>query len=156
MKRMITTMALAIALGGCVTSSNNHLDAWSASDTAAVEQQSILLASNLWIDMMPKVGETLPLMKEQTIHGALNLSSKGQLPADMDALKVVLKQGDEVWELSADDFELRNHSEQQWEVAFQWQLEFNNSEPMDVALLLVNQGKETWLLNKQVPVDTVY
>ncbi|MCL9773364.1 hypothetical protein [Vibrio methylphosphonaticus] len=156
MKRMITAVALAIALGGCVSSSNSHVDAWTATETVMVEQQSISMASNLWIDMMPKVGEAQPLMKEQMLHGAINLSGEDQLPADMDVLKVLLKQGDEVWELGADDFELRSHSEQQWEVAFKWQLEFNNSEPVDVALLLVDQGKETWLLNTHVSVDTVY
>ncbi|MFA0084231.1 hypothetical protein BCU70_07830 [Vibrio sp. 10N.286.49.C2] len=156
MKKTITTIALAIVLGGCSSSSVMDNDMWIAKDTAMVEQQAISLSANLWIDMMPKIGETQPLMKEQMLHGALNLSTESQLPADMDAVKVVLRQDGETWTLDSEDFELRNHSEEQWEIAFKWQLAFNNSKPMDVAVLLVNSDKEIWLTNQQVMVDTVY
>ncbi len=121
-----------------------------------VEQQTVRLESNLWIDMMPKIGETTALVKEQTLHGALNLVTDTQLPADMDVAMVVLKQGDVSWEFEGDDFELRNHSENQWEVAFNWQLEVNITKPVDVAVQLVGGDKQTWVVNKQVNVDTVY
>lgn len=95
-------------------------------------------------------------MKEQNLYGALNLSTENQLPADMDVAMVVLKQGDMTWEFEGSDFELRNHSESQWEVAFNWQLEVNITKPVDVAVQLVDGENKTWLVSKQVNIDTVY
>ncbi len=156
MKKILTALALSAALAGCSTSPATDSKVWMTGNTAMVEQQTVRLESNLWIDMMPKIGETTALVKEQTLHGALNLVTDTQLPADMDVAMVVLKQGDVSWEFEGDDFELRNHSENQWEVAFNWQLEVNITKPVDVAVQLVGGDKQTWVVNKQVNVDTVY
>ncbi|MCG9657866.1 hypothetical protein C9980_16920 [Vibrio mediterranei] len=156
MKKILTALALSAALAGCATSPATDSKVWMTGNTAMVEQQTVRLESNLWIDMMPKIGETTALVKEQTLHGALNLVTDTQLPADMDVAMVVLKQGDLSWEFEGDDFELRNHSENQWEVAFNWQLEVNITKPVDVAVQLVGGDKQTWVVNKQVNVDTVY
>jgi hypothetical protein len=156
MKKVVTALALSIALAGCASSPTTDSAMWASSNTAMVEQQTVSLNSNLWIDMMPKVGETSALVKEQNLYGALNLSTENQLPADMDVAMVVLKQGDMTWEFEGSDFELRNHSESQWEVAFNWQLEVNITKPVDVALQLVDGENKTWLVSKQVNIDTVY
>lgn len=156
MKKVVTALALSIALAGCASSPTTDSAMWTSSNTAMVEQQTVSLNSNLWIDMMPKVGETSALVKEQNVYGALNLSTENQLPADMDVTMVVLKQGDMTWEFEGSDFELRNHSESQWEVAFNWQLEVNITKPVDVAVQLVDGENKTWLVSKQVNIDTVY
>ncbi|WP_394153024.1 hypothetical protein [Vibrio maritimus] len=156
MKKVVTALALSIALAGCASSPATDSAMWASSNTAMVEQQTVSLNSNLWIDMMPKIGETSALVKEQNLYGALNLSTDNQLPADMDVSKVVLKQGDMTWEFEGSDFELRNHSESQWEVAFNWQLEVNITKPVDVAVQLIDGENKTWLVSKQVNIDTVY
>lgn len=156
MKKVVTALALSIALAGCASSPTTDSAMWASSNTAMVEQQTVSLNSNLWIDMMPKVGETSALVKEQNLYGALNLSTDNQLPADMDVAMVVLKQDDMTWEFEGSDFELRNHSESQWEVAFNWQLEVNITKPVDVAVQLVDGENKTWLVSKQVNIDTVY
>ncbi len=58
MKKVVTALALSIALAGCASSPTTDSVMWASSDTAMVEQQTVSLNSNLWIDMMPKVGET--------------------------------------------------------------------------------------------------
>ncbi|MGR5095879.1 hypothetical protein ACPV5O_24020 [Vibrio maritimus] len=156
MKKVVTALALSIALAGCASSPTTDSAMWASSNTAMVEQQTVSLNSNLWIDMMPKIGETSALVKEQNLYGALNLSTDNQLPADMDVAMVVLKQGDMTWEFEGSDFELRNHSESQWEVAFNWQLEVNITKPIDVAVQLIDGENKTWLVSKQVNIDTVY
>lgn len=156
MKRILTALALTAALAGCASSPTIDNQVWSAGNSAMFAQQSVRLESNLWIDMMPKIGETTALVKEQNLYGALNLTTETQLPADMDIALVVLRQGDQFWEFEGSDFELRNHSESQWEIAFNWQLEVNITKPIDVAVLLDDGESKTWLVNKQVNVDTVY
>lgn len=155
MKKIVSAVALSIALIGCASSPTGNA-IWASSDTVMVEKEAVRLESTLWIDMMPKVGETSALLKEQNLYGALYLRTDKQLPAGMDVSKVVLKQDDIVWEFEGDDFELRTQSESQWEVAFNWQLEVNITKPIDVAVQLTDSGREIWVVNGEVPVDTVY
>lgn len=154
MKKMMSAALFSTVLIGCSMSQDSST--WHAEDVAEIATQTVTLQSNLWIDLMPRIGETTPLTKEQNLHGALNLTSSSELPPEMDVSQVVIKQANNTWELDSKDFDLRNHSETHWEVAFKWQVNVNSTMPVDVALQLVNGNNKVWVVNKQVVIDTVY
>ena len=67
-----------------------------------------------------------------------------------------LSKGADTLLVTADDLDLRTHSETQWEVAFVWQLEIDSEQPVDVAVELKDGETVKWLVEKDVKVDTVY
>ncbi|CAH0527055.1 hypothetical protein [Vibrio hippocampi] len=154
MKKIISAALFSAVLMGCSVSHDSST--WQANNAASIATQTVKLESNLWIDLMPQIGQSMPLTKEQNLHGALNLTSPQQLPAEMDVSQVVLKQADNTWELDSKDFDLRNHSETHWEIAFKWQVNVNSTAPVDVAVQLVSGSDKVWVANKQVTIDTVY
>jgi hypothetical protein len=157
MKKLMTVFTMTAAIMGCsAMTANSETERWSNDKVIMLSQQQVNLESNLWIDKMPKVGETKALVSEQVVFGSLNLSSPGEIPADLDVSKVLIKQADQVWLLEDSDFELRNHSEQQWEVAFAWQIDVNTTQPVDIAVELLDGSQQVWLSQSNVDIDTVY
>lgn len=138
----------ALLLVGCAT----EPVAWEQSNQVTIENQTVELKSNLWLNKMPTIGE----VQDSNLHGALYLESETDLPAELDIESVTLKQDEESWILDGDLLELRTHSENQWEVVFVTQLAFDADKPIDVALQLNVNGKLESLVEKQVKVDVVY
>ncbi len=152
MKKLVLVGLGVMALAGCSSMSSSSVD-WSADAQALESSVNVTLKSNLWLNKMPMIGDP---KDEETLHGALYLESENYLPAQLDVAQVVLRQGDEVWALYADDIELRNHSAAAWEVAFKWQLELDPDQPIDVAVELTLDGTSEWVVNNQVKLDVVY
>ncbi|MGR5236124.1 hypothetical protein [Vibrio alfacsensis] len=148
--KKFSSAALAIALlAGC---SSAPQIAWQEDSQITMNQVNIELKSNLWVNLMPTIGE----VQEQNLHGALYLRANTELPANLTVESLIIKQGDSEWQIDGDLLELRTHSENQWEVVFVWQIEANMENPVDIALLLDDAGKQGWLVEKDVKIDKVY
>ncbi len=157
MKRLMTVLMMTAVMMGCsAMTATSETERWSNDKVIMLSKQQVNLESNLWIDKMPQVGETKALVSEQVVFGSLNLSSPGEIPAALDVSKVVIRQAEQVWLLEDSDFELRNHSEQQWEVAFTWQIDVNTTQPVDIAVELLDGTNRVWLSQLSVEIDTVY
>ncbi|MGR5067867.1 MULTISPECIES: lipoprotein [Vibrio] len=149
MKRLLSaTLAIAL-LAGC---SSAPQIVWQENSQVTMNQVSIELKSNLWVNLMPTIGE----VQEQNVHGALYLQANKDLPANLTVDALIIKQGDSEWQINGDLLELRTHSENQWEVVFVWQIEANMENPVDIALLLDDAGKQAWLVEKGIRIDKVY
>ncbi|KGY13705.1 DNA polymerase III subunit beta [Vibrio tubiashii] len=147
-KLVLVSLGTAL-LAGCV---NDPVIEWQQSNHAIVAEAKVTLKSNLWLNKMPAIGQA----QDNTIHGALYLESDGALPAELGVESVTLQQGEESWEVDAEQVELRTHNPEQWEVAFAWQFPIDLEKPVDVALKLDNNGQVSWLIEKDVTIDTVY
>lgn len=144
-------MALGvILLAGC--SAQPLTQQWEQDNQIAITGQIIKLKSNLWLNKMPTIGE----VQDQTLHGALYLESQQALPAELTVNAVMIKQGDETWLIDGEQLDLRTYDENQWEVAFMWQLAVDPEQPVDIAVSVNDAGQEQWLVEKEVLIDTVY
>ena len=115
--KKFASAALAIALlAGC---SSAPQVGWQQGSQVTMNTVNVELKSNLWVNLMPTIGE----VQEQNVHGALYLKADNELPANLTVDALIIKQGDSEWEIDGDLLELRTHSENQWEVAFVWQIE---------------------------------
>ncbi|MGF1752467.1 hypothetical protein L4C33_02580 [Vibrio makurazakiensis] len=141
-------LVCALALAGCATTNVS----WDQDSQIEVAQSTVTLKSNLWLNKMPTIGEA----SEHNLHGALNLASTADLPADLTVNNVSIKQGENTWLIDGDDLDLRTHNESQWEVAFTWQLGVDVEQTVDVALEVEQAGKTQWLVEKDVKIDAVY
>ncbi|MBE3651570.1 hypothetical protein [Vibrio navarrensis] len=149
MKRWaLATLSLAL-LAGCST---QPAISWQQDNQVTVNQSVIELKSTLWVNQMPMVGE----QEAQSLHGSLYLSSNGELPANLTVNLLTIKQGEQQWNLSESELEVQTHSENQWEVAFNWQGEFDIEQPVYIALQLENQATILWLVERKVAIDKVY
>ncbi|MGR5132756.1 hypothetical protein [Vibrio alfacsensis] len=149
MKRLLSaTLAMAL-LAGCGSAPQI---VWQENSQVTMNQVSIELKSNLWVNLMPTIGE----VQEQNVHGALYLQANKELPANLTVDALIIKQGDSEWQIDGDLLELRTHSENQWEVVFVWQIEANMENPVDIALLLDDAGEQAWLVEKGIRIDKVY
>ena len=140
--------ACVVALAGCSTPQVE----WQQDNQVEVSAATVTMKSNLWHNKMPTIGET----QDKTLHGSIYLESDSQLPATLAVESVTVKQGADTLLVTADDLDLRTHSETQWEVAFVWQLEIDSEQPVDVAVELKDGETVKWLVEKDVKVDTVY
>ncbi|MEF1288939.1 hypothetical protein [Vibrio sp. M260118] len=147
-KLVLVSLGTAL-LAGCA---NDPIIEWQQSNHAIVAEAQVTLKSNLWLNKMPAIGQE----QDNTIHGALYLESDGVLPAELGVESVTLQQGEESWEVDADQVELRTHNPEQWEVAFAWQFPIDPEKTVNVALKLDNNGQVSWLIEKDVTIDTVY
>ncbi|MEZ8823599.1 hypothetical protein [Vibrio sp. 10N.261.55.A7] len=145
----LASLSLAL-LGGC---QSTNVD-WQQKNAVVIEQTTIELKSSLWVDKMPKIGE--PSTQEESIHAALSLESEDVLPAQLEVVSVAIKQGSDTWVVNSEDVDIRTHSENQWEIAFEWQVPVATDLPVDIAILMTNQGHETWIVERNVTIDTVY
>lgn len=148
--KKFASAALAIALlAGC---SSAPEVGWQEDSQITMNKVNVELKSNLWVNLMPTIGE----VQEQNVHGALYLKSDKELPANLTVDSLIIKQGDSEWQIDGDLLELRTHSENQWEVAFVWQIEADMEKSVDLALLLDDAGKKGWLVEKHIKIDKVY
>lgn len=148
MKKLALLSLGALLLCGCVSKPQS----WPHSQSVSVAQTSIELSSNLWRNKMPTIGA----VQESTLHGALYLESEQMLPAQLDVKSIVVKQGDESWQIDSDLLELRTHNQNRWEVAFVWQMAIDVEQSVDVAIQIKIDDEVQWLINEDVVIDTVY
>ncbi|KJY88853.1 DNA polymerase III subunit beta [Vibrio neptunius] len=148
MKKIALVALGAVLLAGCSTAPVG----WEQRNQATVEEATVRLKSNLWLNKMPTLGE----VQDQTLHGSLNLESDKLLPATLEVDSISIKQGDDSWTIDGELLELRTHNQSHWEVAFVWQFAVNADQPVDVAVMLKNCDKVEWLVEKEVAIDTVY
>lgn len=141
-------LVCALALAGCSTTQVE----WQQDNQIKVAEATVVLKSNLWINKMPSIGEA----QDQMLNGAIYLQATSELPAELAVEGLTIKQGAETWLIDGNDLELRTHSETQWEVAFKWQLEVDDTQPVDVAVQLKDGEAVKWLVEHDVKVDTVY
>ncbi|MDN3614097.1 hypothetical protein ACFFUS_20845 [Vibrio gallaecicus] len=141
-------LVCALALAGCSTTQVE----WQQDNQIKVAEATVVLKSNLWINKMPSIGEA----QDQMLHGAIYLQATSELPAELAVEGLTIKQGAETWLIDGNDLELRTHGETQWEVAFKWQLEVDDTQPVDVAVQLKDGEAVKWLVEHDVKVDTVY
>ncbi|MBN3491391.1 membrane lipoprotein lipid attachment site-containing protein [Vibrio neptunius] len=148
MKKIALVALGAVLLAGCSTVPVG----WEQRNQATVEEATVRLKSNLWLNKMPTLGE----VQDQTLHGSLNLESDKLLPATLEVDSISIKQGEDSWTIDGELLELRTHNQSHWEVAFVWQFAVNADQPVDVAVMLKNGDKVEWLVEKEVAIDTVY
>ncbi|KFI10199.1 hypothetical protein F0223_12320 [Vibrio coralliilyticus] len=148
MKKIALVALGAALLAGCSTAPVG----WEQDNQTEVEDATVSLKSNLWLNKMPTLGE----VQDQTLHGALYLQSDKVLPATLEVESISIKQGEDSWIIDGDLLDLRTHNQSHWEVAFVWQFAVDADKPVDVALMLKNGDKVEWLVEKDVVIDTVY
>lgn len=151
MIKNIALASLAVALlGGCQSTEIN----WQQESAVMIEQTTIELKSSLWVDRMPKIGEAST--QEESVHVALSLESDNELPPQLEVVNVAIKQGSDTWVINSEEVDIRTHSENQWELAFEWQIPVAIDTPVDIAILMSNHGQETWIVEHDVNIDVVY
>ncbi len=149
MKKLTSVLIATALLAGC--SSVPEVN-WKQDSQITMNQVNIELKSNLWVNLMPTIGEA----PEPSLHGSLSLESAQQLPANLTAEALIIRQGDEEWVIGADSLETRTNSENQWDVAFTLQSGFSTEKLVDVAVLLDDAGEKRWLVEKHVQINRVY
>ncbi|MDN3700253.1 hypothetical protein ACFFUO_16040 [Vibrio artabrorum] len=146
--KKLAFVACILALVGC---SAPQVE-WQQDNQVEVSEATVTMKSNLWHSKMPTIEEA----QDKTLYGSIYLESDSQLPATLAVESVTVKQGADTLLVTADDLDLKTHSETQWEVAFVWQLEIDSEKPVDVAVELKDGEIVKWLVEKNVKVDTVY
>ncbi len=148
--KKLASVVLAIALlAGCSGVPEVN---WKQDSQITMNEVGIELKSNLWVNLMPAIGEAL----EPSLHGSLSLESELQLPADLTAEALIIKQGDKEWVIGKDSLEILTNSENQWEVTFMLPNELNIEKSVDLAILLDDAGEKYWLVEKYLKVNKVY
>ncbi len=149
MKKFVSVVIATALLTGCSTVPEVN---WTQDSQIIVNKVNAELKSNLWVNLMPTIGES----QELHLHGSLTIESKQQLPANLTIEALIIKQGDKEWMISEDLLETRTHSENQWEVDFSWKNELNIEKTVNLAVLLDDGGKKGWLVEKYVKINKVY
>ncbi len=146
----LASVAIATALlTGCSAVPDVN---WKQNSLITMNQVTIELKSNLWVNLMPTISET----QSPSLHGLLSLESEQQLPANLTVEALIIKQGDKEWLISEELLETRTYSENEWEVAFSWQNEINTEKSVDLAILLDDAGEKRWLVETYVKINKVY
>lgn len=149
MKKFTSVLIATALLTGCSTVPEVN---WKQDSQITMNQVNIELKSNLWVNLMPTIGEA----QEPSLHGSLSLESAQQLPANLTAEALIIRQGDNEWVIGDDSLETRTNSENQWEVAFTLQSELSNEKLVDLAILLDDAGEKRWLVEKHIKINRVY
>lgn len=149
MKKLTSVLIATALLAGC--SSVPELN-WQQDSQTTMNQVNIELKSKLWVNLMPSIGKS----SEPSLRGSLSLDSAQQLPANLTAEALIIKQGDKEWMISEEMLDTRTNSENQWEVAFTLQSEFSTEKLVDLAILLDDAGEKRWLVEKHVQINRVY
>ncbi len=155
MNTKIVTAALLgfTLLTGCATVAPSVEQApWGENNTVMIAETKVALSSNLWINAMPSA----TAKSDHMVNVALYIESKQGLSANLAVTSVTLRQGEQVWVIAEDEFELRTHSDSQWEVALLVEANIDDSLPVDVAVSLGSNDKMFWLIDRNIKVDTVY
>ncbi|CAM4253522.1 hypothetical protein [Vibrio agarivorans] len=148
MKKAIALAVASAALFGCQSVSNN--DASSAQEAAY--NQSIDLKSALWFNKMPTIDDA----PEMNLHGSLVLEQSEGFSAELDITRVELHQAKETYLIDQQQFELRSHSENQWEAAFALPIELDENKTVDVVVYFTEEGKQSFVAEKGVAIEVVY
>lgn len=149
MKKFTSVLIATALLTGCSTVPEVN---WKQDSQITMNQVNIELKSNLWVNLMPTIGEA----QEPSLHGSLSLESAQQLPANLTAEALIIRQGDNEWVIGDDSLETRTNSENQWEVTFTLQSELSNEKLVDLAILLDDAGEKRWLVEKHIKINRVY
>ncbi|ALM71885.1 TPA: hypothetical protein RQJ57_001513 [Vibrio vulnificus] len=149
MKKPLIALLPLLLLVGCTSEPNVS---WQQDNRITIADTRIELASNLWINQMPTLGES----QQDNLHGALYLSSDRDLPASLTVSELTIKQGEQEWKIDGDLLELRTHSENKWEIAFVWQANFDPEKNVDLLVELDNHGKREWLVERNITIDKVF
>ncbi len=149
MKKFTSVLIATALLTGCSAVPEVN---WIQDSQITMNQVNIELKSNLWVNLMPTIGEA----QEPSLHGSLSLESAQQLPANLTAEALIIRQGDKEWMIGEDSLETRTNSENQWEVAFTLQSELSNEKLVDLAILLDDAGEKRWLVEKHLKINRVY
>lgn len=151
MKKLALVAVLAVA--GCAQHQDSNVVPWektTAQETVA--GTTVRMTVNLWLNKMPGIeGE-----QGHMLHGALYLDGRDDLPAHLDAKALIIKQGDMSQWVELEAIDVRNHSENRWEVAFSTDMPLDEAEKVDVGLQLTDSEKNYWLTQEAVKVDSVY
>lgn len=148
MKRI--ALALAIALAGCATTMNTT--DWQGNTFTYIVGERVTLQSNVWLNKMPMVGEV-----GVKANAALSLNALTTISSDIEVVQVLFRQGEQEWHLSDDQYEIRPHEENYWEIAASWKGEVDPSQRIDIAVELTDgNGSSEWLVEEQVKVAEVF
>ncbi|MGR5543282.1 hypothetical protein ACPV5V_32495, partial [Vibrio campbellii] len=79
---------------------------------------------------------------EMNLHGSLVLEQSEGFSAELDITRVELHQAKETYLIDQQQFELRSHSENQWETAFALPIELDENKTVDVAVYFTEEGKQ--------------
>ncbi|MGR6862354.1 hypothetical protein ACU5EH_19635 [Aliivibrio salmonicida] len=148
MKRALFASVMMIALSGCQMTSQSQAD-WSQDNQIEMMNAKIQLNSAVWVDQMPTIGDE---KDESKVNFALTLTSKQVIAPELIINTVVLRQGEQSWEVAEDEFEVRVHDNHTWEVAGQSFYNIDPSQPVDIAIETNNE----WIIEIDVQIDTVY
>ncbi|MDD9155059.1 membrane lipoprotein lipid attachment site-containing protein [Aliivibrio sp. S4TY2] len=148
MKKVLLASVMAVALSGCQMTTDQQAD-WKQDNKIEMMNAQIQLDSAVWIDQMPTIGEETD---ESKVNFALTLTSEQVIAPELMIDKVILRQGDNSWSLSDDEFEVRVHDNHTWEVAGQSFYNIDATQLIDIAI----EANNEWIVETDVQVDTVY
>ncbi|MBP3142743.1 membrane lipoprotein lipid attachment site-containing protein [Aliivibrio fischeri] len=148
MKKVLFAATLITALSGCQMTNKSEAD-WKQDNKIEMMNAKIELNSAIWIDQMPTIGED---SDESKVNFALGLSSKQVIAPELNIERVELRQGDDSWEVTEEEYEVRVQDNHNWEVAGQTFHTLDASKKVDIAI----KASGEWIIETNVSVDTVY
>ena len=148
MKKVLLASVMVVALSGCQMTTEQQAD-WKQDNKIEMMNAKIELNSAIWIDQMPTIGEKTD---ESKVNFALTLTSEQVIAPELMIDKVILRQGDNSWSLSDDEFEVRVHDNHTWEVTGQSFYNIDATQVIDIAI----EANNEWIVETDVQVDTVY
>ncbi|GLR74684.1 hypothetical protein [Aliivibrio sifiae] len=148
MKKALFASVIMMALSSCQMTSLPQVD-WQQDNKIEIMNTHIQLNSAVWIDQMPTIGTE---EDESKLNVALTLTSKQVIAPELAIEKVVIRQGDDSWVLTDDEFEVRVHDNHTWEIAGQSFHNITADKLIDIAV----QANDEWIIESDVQIDTVY
>ncbi|WP_254052657.1 membrane lipoprotein lipid attachment site-containing protein [Aliivibrio sp. EL58] len=148
MRKVLLASVMMVALSGCQMTSQPQAD-WKQDNKIEVMDAKIQLNSAVWVDQMPTIGEE---RDESKVNFALTLTSEQVIAPELVIDKVLLRQGDNSWPLSDEEFEVRVHDNHTWEIAGQSFYDIDAAQPVDIAI----EANNEWIVETDVQIDTVY
>ncbi len=152
MKKLALMAVLAVA--GCAQQDRdaNQVPWEKSTAQETIAGATVRMTVNLWSNKMPGIDGEQGLL----LHGSLYLEGREDLPADLDASALIIKQGDLVQWVALESIDVRNHSGNRWEVAFSTDMPLSDIESVDVGLQLADTENTYWMTQEKVKVDSVY
>lgn len=148
MRKILLASVMMVALSGCQMTSQSQAD-WKQDNKIEVMNAQIQLNSAVWVDQMPTIGEE---RDESNVNFALTLTSKQVIAPELVIDKVIIRQGDNSWPLTEEEFEVRVHDNHTWEIAGQSFYDIDAAQPVDIAI----EANNEWIVETEVQIDTVY
>ncbi|MUK60469.1 membrane lipoprotein lipid attachment site-containing protein [Aliivibrio fischeri] len=148
MKKVLFAATLITALSGCQMTTQSEAD-WKQDNKIEMMNAKIELNSAIWVDQMPTIGED---SDESKVNFALGLSSKQVIAPELNIERVELRQGDDSWEVTEEEYEVRVQDNHNWEIAGQTFHTLDANKKVDIAI----KASGEWVIETNVSVDTVY